>query len=78
MQDAKIKNNDKTFTAMPNLQTNHSLKLDIQKVEQQRLRTGGKCLILNTKHHEDSHLLSLELPCNWKSKFYLKESDGNM
>ena len=45
---------------MSNLQTYCHFKLDFQKVDQY---TGGKLLIHSTKHHKDSQLQSLELPC---------------
>ena len=50
----------KLLSIISNLQTHHHSKLDFQKVGQ---NTGGKWLIHGTKHHKDTQLQSLELPC---------------
>ena len=50
----------KIFSIMSNLQTHCNFKLDFQKDDQ---HTGGKWLILGTKHRKDNQLQSLELPC---------------
>ena len=45
---------------MSNLETLYHFKLDFQKVDHQ---TRGNWLIHGTKHHKDSPLQSLQLPC---------------
>ena len=44
---------------MSNLQNQHQLKLDHQKVDQHK---SGKLLIHSTKRQKDNQLQSLELP----------------
>ena len=56
-----IKNNEKLFFTVSNLQTHYHFKLDFQKVDQ---HIGGKWLNHGIKHHKDNQLQSLELPCN--------------
>ena len=50
----------KLFLIMSKLQTHYHLKLDFQKVDQ---LAGGKWLVHDTRHHKDSQLQGLELPC---------------
>ena len=55
-----IKNNEKLFSIMSNLQTLCYFKQDFQKVDQ---HTEDKWLIYGTKRRKDNQLQSLELPC---------------
>ena len=57
---SKYKNNEDILSIMSNLQHNCCLKFDFQKVDQ---HAGGKWLIHDTKHHKDTQLQSLKLPC---------------
>ena len=68
----------KTFSAMSNLHTDCCLKLDFEKLDQNR---RSNCLIFGTKHRKDDQLQSLERPIeyhSWEHKFDIKESDGCM
>ena len=68
----------KTFSAMSNLHTDCCLKLDFEKLDQNR---RSNCLIFGTKHRKDDQLQSLEHPIeyhSWEHKFHIKESDGCM
>ena len=58
---SKYKKNEDILSIMSNLQSNCSLKIDFQKVDQ---HAGSKQrLIHDTKRRKDNQLQSLKLPC---------------
>ena len=56
----QLKNNERLFSFMSNLQAYYNCKLDFQNVDQ---HTPGKWLIHGPKRRKDNQLQSLELPC---------------
>ena len=69
-----IKNNEKVFSIMSNLQTHYHFKTDFQNMKQQ---TGGKWLIHGTKHRKENQLQNLEPPVKCPSRESKHDTKGS-